>query len=327
MLDALKFVKGAVARKDAVAVLTHFRIQHRYIMGYNGLIALGHPLELELDCQPKATPFLKAIEACEKREEQVKMALTATGRLSIKCGNFRANVECSPDAFPDMGAEGAELPVSGPLLPAIKALAPMIAEDASKPWARGILFREGSAFATNNVVIGQYWHGVNFGFDLNIPEECVRELLRIKQEPVAIRATATSVTFRYSNGAFIRSQLLSTAWPDVSRVLDRPCNPTPVDPALFRALDDLRPYVDGSRKVYMDSGRVFTHRVDDVGASVELPFIQYPGIYNIDQIACLDGLVAAVDWSLYPAPALFFGPALDAGHPLFRGAVVGMRPD
>ena len=47
MLDALKFVKGAVARKDAVAVLTHFRIQHRYIMGYNGLIALGHPLELE----------------------------------------------------------------------------------------------------------------------------------------------------------------------------------------------------------------------------------------------------------------------------------------
>lgn len=326
MLNALKFVKGAVARKDAVAVLTHFSIHNRMVTGYNGLIALSHPIDLELDCQPRAAPFIKAIEACEKREDHVKMALTPAGRLSIKCADFRVNVECSPDAFPDMGAQGSPIAVNGPILPALRALAPMIAEDASKPWARGILFRGGSAYATNNVVIGQYWHGIDFGFEINIPEECVRELLRIKIEPISVAATGTSITFGYENGAMVRSQLLSTQWPDVSRVLDRACTPVPLDPGFFKSLDDLSHYVDASRRVYMGNGLLRTHVVEGIGATVEDAAMQYPGCYNIDQLGCMAGLVATIDWSLYPAPALFFGYPNEAGYPVFRGAVVGIKP-
>jgi hypothetical protein len=66
MLDALKFVRGAIARKDLVAALSHFRISGGRIKGYNGKIALCCPLPLDLDVMPKAEPFVKAIATCEQ---------------------------------------------------------------------------------------------------------------------------------------------------------------------------------------------------------------------------------------------------------------------
>ena len=43
MIDAVKFVQGAVAKKDYVAELTHFLIQDNRITGYNGIMGLSSP--------------------------------------------------------------------------------------------------------------------------------------------------------------------------------------------------------------------------------------------------------------------------------------------
>ena len=42
------------------------------------------------------------------------------------------------------------------------------------------------------------------------------------------------------------------------------------------------------------------------------------GIYQVDMLNCLKGSVTSMDWSLYPAPCLFFGESL-------RGAIIGMK--
>ena len=330
LLDALKFVKGSVARKDPIPALTHFSIKNGEIRGFNGVICMGAPVALDIDCQPKAIPFIKAVEICEGLESTPGLSLTAAGRLTIKSGKFKVHIDCSPDAFPDVKPEGDRIEVAPGLLAAFRALGPMIAEDASRPWARGILLRDGSAFATNNVVIGQYWIGANLGFDMNIPDECIKEILRVKQEPVGISATPRSITFHFADGRWIKSQLLTTDWPNVSPVLDRPSSPAPIPSDFFSNLTRLAPYADAARRVFIRGNTLSTHVEEGIGASavVEHPEwneTELRGVYNIDLLRSLDGLVASIDLSLYPQPALFFGPDTDAGYPVLRGAVVGMK--
>src|ERR1700748_928221 len=95
LLDSLKFVKGAVSRKDQLAALTHFGIKDGRITAYNGLIALSSPIALSLDCQPKAAPFIKAIEICESMEATPALSITKGGKLTVAAGKgFRVHIEC-----------------------------------------------------------------------------------------------------------------------------------------------------------------------------------------------------------------------------------------
>jgi hypothetical protein len=329
MRDALKFIKGAVAKKDPVPALTHFSIKNGVIRGFNGVICMGAPIALDLACQPKAIPFTKAIEICEGLPDAPSFAMTPAGRLTIKSGKFKVHIECIADEFPDMQPEGERVELQPGLLLAFKTLAPMIAEDASRPWARGILLRDGSAFATNNVVIGQYWIGYKMPFDMNVPEECIREILRVKENPIAISATQRSITFHFANDRWIKSQLLTTDWPNVSPVLDKPSRPAPLPPDFFDILGRLSPYADQSRKLFIRGNTLSTHVEEGIGASSVVEWIEgqqdVKGVYNIDLLCSLDGLVAAIDLSLYPQPALFFGANTDSGYPVLRGAVVGMK--
>jgi hypothetical protein len=326
MLDSLKFVKGSVARKDPVPALTHFSIKDGVIRGFNGVICMAAPIPLALDCQPKAIPFTKAIEICEGLPDAPSFSMTAAGKLTIKSGKFKVHIECIPDVFPHNEPDGQRIELQPGLIAAFKALAPMIAEDASRPWARGILLRDGSAFATNNVVIGEYWVGYKMPFDMNIPEECIKEVLRVKQDPIAVSATERSITFHFKDDLWIKSQLLTTDWPNVAPVLNRPSDATPVPPDFFDILGRLAPYVGDAHKVFIRGNTLSTHLEDGIGASYVVDgLVVERGVYNLDLLRTLDGLVATIDFSLYPQPALFFGPVTDAGYPVLRGAVVGMK--
>lgn len=65
ILPALKFVQGAVAKKDFAPSLTHFRIKNREVRGFNGTLGISSPINIDLDICPKAAQFIKAIGACQ----------------------------------------------------------------------------------------------------------------------------------------------------------------------------------------------------------------------------------------------------------------------
>ena len=54
MIRDLRFVKGAVARKDLVPGMTHFVIEQGTIRSYNGSLALCSQINLDLECKPNA---------------------------------------------------------------------------------------------------------------------------------------------------------------------------------------------------------------------------------------------------------------------------------
>jgi len=282
---------------------------------------------LAIDCQPLAAPFISAIAACERLEAVPSLSLQSSGRLRIVAGKFRVNIECSPDDFPHYLPEGQYIDLQPGLLKAFEILEPFVGEDASRPWARGVLIRDGSAFATNNVVIGQYWLGWKFSFDMNIPDECIREVIRVRKEPTGISASDRSVAFHYDDGRWIRTQLLTTSWPSIEPVLDRPATAIAIPPDFFDGLDYLEPYCDDNRSVHFKNNRTLsTHVQDELGATFELDTplgdAALRGRYNIDQLRHLAKTVGVCDFSLYPAPALFYG---SGDLSVFRGAIVGMR--
>jgi len=318
MLESLRFVQGAVAHKDFVAALTHFRIEKGLIKGFNGMIGLCSPIDMNLDITPNAEQFVKAIRTCK---DTIQLHVTKAGKLSIKSGQYKALINClEKESFPEIVPEGKPIEVEKGFLNAIKKLELFIVDDASRQWSRGILFRGKSAYATNNIILAEVWLGYDFPVEVNIPRAAINELLRINEEPSSIMVSENRITFLFSGDRWLCSQTLSTQWPDVTGLLNKPSNALPVPLGLFQALADIAPFTDTMEKVYFQPGLVSSDiSSSENGASVELETINFSGIFNYKQILLLDGVANKIDFSTYPAPCAFFGENI-------RGVIIGMRP-
>ncbi|QJI53366.1 DNA polymerase III [Alteromonas phage vB_AcoS-R7M] len=319
MLKELKFVQGAVAKKQFIPELAHFKIEDGTIRGYNGSLALSSPIDLDIDCIPKAAPFVKAISNCK---ETVSMHLTTTGRLAIRSGSFKAFIDCfeaDESASAHVVPEGEEIEINGDaLLKALKTVQPFISTDASRPWSNGVLLRGQSAYATNNVSMVEYWMGFNIPIEINIPRNAVNEILRINEAPIAMQCTDKSISFHFPDGKWIRSNLLDLDWPDIERILSAPSNPEPLDTRIFEGLDVVKPFTDDLGRVYLNGGAVKTTLIEGEGASYEIENFTVEGVYQLHILSLLKDTATSIDWSLYPKPCIFYGDRL-------RGALVGMK--
>ena len=132
MLKELKFVQGAVGKKEFIPAITHFCIENGHVRAYNGTIALSSPIACDLNCKPKAVPMVQAIGKCN---ETISLSMTPAGRLSIKSGSFKAFIECIEESQAHVTPEGEEIFFDGEILLAgLKTVQDFIGNDASRPW-------------------------------------------------------------------------------------------------------------------------------------------------------------------------------------------------
>lgn len=316
MLKELKFVRGAVARKSFIPLMTHFIIKDGTVKAFNGKLALCSPIACDLDCKPKGIPFVKAIQGCT---DTMQLHITEAGRVSVRSGSFRALIECSHEELPNIEPTGTYVAIDGELLlKGLKILEPFIGNDASREWTNGVLFDGKSAYATNNVCLVQYWMGIDFPFKVNIPGMVIDEILRIDEEPIAIQADANCITFHYESGRWIRGQLYENQWPDLSRILEKEVNPIPVDPELFVGLKAIKPFADKLNRVYINQQGLRTHLESDDGANYDIADFHFEGVFNIEMLQLLEPIATQYDMSHFPEACLFFGER-------WRGAIIGMR--
>ena len=316
MLKTLKFVRGAVATKDYVPVLTHFCIRQGRILGYNGRIALNSPIALDLEANPRAEQFVRAIATCE---QEVALSVTPAGRLAIASGGFKAFIDCTTEPYPDVRPSGQHVYPTGHFVAALRRLLPFVAEDASRPWAMGILLHEYSAYATNNILIAEGWLGFKFPVTINLPKTTAEELLRIGEEPIGMQVDAASITFYYEGDRWLHSVLYTTAWPDVTKILarfdtTRRWEKVPVE--LFKSLKDLRPFVDDAGRIHVSPAGSATSTDTGSGASVMLPLWDKSMCFNVDQLMLLDGVAQWLNPDEHPY--LWIGEGI-------RGAIAAMR--
>jgi len=317
MIDSINFVKGAVAKKDFVPNLTHFQICDGFIKGYNGEMAICSPISCDLNMTPHAGQFLQAITSCE---DTVALSRTKSGKLSVSSSNFRVLVDCSQaEEFPDVEPKGELIEPTGSLLNALKTLEPFVSIDASKPWSTGILLRGKSAFATNNVIMGEYWLGYKTPIEVNIPATAIKEIIRINEEPVQLQYEKDSLTLHYENGRWLSTKLLALTWPKVSQVLEMQGDMKPIPEWLHDAVESISRFTDELGRVYFRGGKISTGANPEesrcaLNTSSTLPeaLFSYKHLLKVLKVA------TNADFERYPAPCPFQGENM-------RGVIVGMR--
>lgn len=316
MLDALKFVQGAVGKKEFVPAITHFAIKDGRIHAYNGTLTLSSPIPCNLDCNPKAIPMVKAISNCQ---DTITLNLTDKGRLSIRSGSFRAAIECTTEEHPYSEPEGEYSEIDGKaLLHAFEVVKPFISTDASRPWSMGVLYRGNSIYATNNVCLIEYWIGHGPARAINIPAQTVLEMLRLKKVPIGTRIGETTITFYYDDDRWLTSQLYSTEWPDLDSILNVASNPCEINEELFEAIDNLKPFVGKLGQLFLQNNLAHTHEDIEEGATFVFDWSHGESVWSIEMLQLLKGVATKADFNSYPKPCLFFGDNL-------RGAIIGMK--
>jgi hypothetical protein len=153
---------------------------------------------------------------------------------------------------------------------------------------------------------------------LTLPAEAVKEMLRIGIDPVAIQLEERAVTFHYPSGAWLRTQLFSTEWPDLGKVLDRDHNATAFPDGFFEAARRLDAFTDKGDRLYLRGGTLATSDQEGVGAMVDLDDFGGIGCHFLSQMVKLEGVATSIDFTQWPGPCLFFGEVV-------RGAIIGLR--
>jgi hypothetical protein len=211
MIEILELVAGAVSTKDLVPVLSHFCIYNGRIQGANGRVAIDAacPGLDDLTAAVPADRFLRAVTACGG-EPRLRVNEDGT-RLTISRGRFRATLSLLPASYQlEEPPTGERIKLPQPLLPVLRRLAPFVSTDASRPWACSVLVRNGYAYATNNVAIARVPLA---GIDCVFPAAGIDEILRIDEEPTALRVSSTACWVEFSR-CWLKMQLLQQPWPD-----------------------------------------------------------------------------------------------------------------
>ncbi|QWY83372.1 DNA polymerase beta subunit protein [Rhizobium phage RHph_X3_2] len=324
MLDDLRFVAAAVAKKDYVADLTHLHIAEGRVTGYNGRMALSSSIDIAFDVRPRAAAFLQAVRACQG---PIALTLTPAGRLSVRSGKFRSHVEAlaTDDGNFSPTPSGESVDLGDTFLEGLRLLSPLMGIDASRPWSMGIRLSNSSMYATNNVMVGEFWHGANMPLDAIIPAQAVDQLLRIGETPTRVQVDENSASFWFGDKRWLWTALIDPAqWPDekITHVLSvsERGNQWPITDAFKEAVTALKPFLGDTSTMYVYPDRLATSTEEEVGSSMELEIDPEAPLqaYAHKQLEILCQVATSVNWRAYPAPAMFMAERL-------RGVVVGQR--
>lgn len=318
MIDALRFVQGAMKSTVLAPELEHFHIKEGRIVGFNGYMALSSPIDLDIDAKPKARLFYKALQACG---DTVSLGLTAKGRLHVRSGGFSVYIECIEHEIYEAKPEGDRHPAPSGMLAAFKRLFGIISLDASRPWAMGLAVGNGSYTATNNIAIVQIWEGHKLP-SFNCPRFAVAELIRIGENPDYIRVTGHSVTFEWEDGRWLKSQLLSAEWPEemVNRLLSGGEAGKPLPEGFYDALEKIEPFIPSNSNTvcFGDNYIVAGPCLEDISASHDVAGLPAGPKFSGKVLIAIKDEIKTIDFLAYPNPCGFRGP-------MSRGIILGQR--
>ena len=293
MLESLQFVQGTVAKGSTLKNLEFCRIAGGVIMTSNSEMVSYSPIDCDIEATPQFEGFSNAVSNCG---DDVQMAMTGAGKLSIKSGGFKCYLPCveagdlapffvqpSGDMMPDV--DGAAL------LEALRKVRPFVGTDDTRKWSRGVNLGSESVIVTNNVILVEHYTGTPFPFPVVLPASAVDELLRIGKNPVGLQGDQQSLTFHYEGGRWMRTQLIAESWPDVAHLFQDVSQCAPLPAGFFDTLEKLRPFAGKENNCFIRGGAVSTDDRPELGASFRVAGLDE----SVDNIFALSLLLSLSD--------------------------------
>ena len=315
---ALDFIKVAQTDKSNDLVSkTHCRLQGGYAVAWDGVIAVGHPIEEELAVCPHTYRLIDALSRCKKA---VSITQLDGEKLVIKSGGFRVVIPClNPAALPYATPDPKAGAIDDTIKEGFGVLNPIVTGTGQTVVESSLLLNNNSMVATDRNIMLEFWHGINLPDGLAIPKAAVTAVCKVKAPLVGIGVSDRTVTFHYEGGAWIRTQLYAEPWPDVNGVLNRgdPHVAVKIPDAFFDAVEAVAPFNETGAVYTTDSG-LASHHTEGVGATYEAANIP-PGLcFNSKYLKAMQGHASRIDLVGVNGISFFYGDRV-------RGAIAQRR--
>jgi DNA polymerase III sliding clamp (beta) subunit (PCNA family) len=326
MRETLDIVRGAVSAKDLVPVLTHFAIHNGRICGYDGRVFIEAPaMGLgKSSFTIEANRFIAAIDACGLDATTVSATV---GRCHIEAGSFSAILPTGPfSAFPtlDLPDGGPPIKVRPGFIDALASLRPFVGDDASRPWASGVLLRDGKALATNNIVIVER-PLILPTRSFILPSFAIDELTRIGRDPSHITVVEGYARFYLPGDVVLLTRLQADAWPESAMQLidefHKDVSFKAVPPVLAQSIDRVKPFcADPKSPIVQLNGTRVSAGGGEMSAEIK-GFKSSFGVcaFRIEPLLAVLAHATHVDWSKFPRV-----PWTDKNTQT-RGVIVGLK--
>lgn len=247
LLAALKFV--AIAQKKAGPTNVQFgHIAHNWAAASDGVLTVAHPIEEDLVACPHTLQF---IDALSKVGEELSITQLTANALAVSSGAFRALVPCVGfDDVPITAPDPQCATIDDRIKTAFAAVAGLATDGAPNATYAAVLLQAGSAVATNGAALLEAWHGIDLPPGMMLPKCAAVAVAKAGPALTGFGFSASSATFYFENGAFIKTQLYGERYPNYQIVFEvEGLNPWPV-------LDD---FYNGVRAIqsFSPNGNVF----------------------------------------------------------------------
>lgn len=296
-LEALKFV--SLVTKDTGSINeTHVSLANNCAVAFNGVLAAGIRVNDGIYCCPHNKLLIQALSKCGDNVSITQI----NNRLSIKSGKFKAVVPCvDPSSMSPASPDMPIAPINDIFKEALSAVGVLTIEDRTSVITNSILMNGKSLIASDRKVIFEYWHGCDLPPGLALPKSLIQSLTKCTKKLVSFGFSKSSATFWFEDDCWLRTQLYAEAWPDLRGILDKPSNPWPTPPDLFKALHAIAPFSEDGQ-VYFDAAVLKTHAAEGVGATHEVHGLPAGPVFSIKQLALLEKHALKIDF-VAPGPS------------------------
>lgn len=294
LLSALKFI-GLIAKDIGTPSKTHVRLQSNWATASNGILALGHPIQENLYCCPQTTLLTNALSKCGQDYELTQKL----EQLTIKSGKLKAIIPClAPELVSCcIGPDNPVAIIDNRLKEGFEIVGMSSLEsNGQQIYNASILLNGSSIVGSDSKVIIEYWHGIDLPKGLPIPKNLIGPLTKSNKTLAKFGFSASSVTFWFEDGSWIKSQLYVEEWPDIAAVLNRPSQQAPVPKSFFEGLEAIKGFTDSA--VYFGAGQVRSHQDSLTGASYEVPGLLEGPIFNLKQLLMIKPYVETIDFQV-----------------------------
>ena len=314
MHEQLTFLLSAVTDKPLNDVLKNIHISNGVAQTGNGRItALAHINALhEVEACVNATKFIRAVLAGSQSPD-IRIEKT----MSVRNGKFAVRLGLEDaSTYPTAEVPDNIEPVQCTGFTQILSLLRPFIGDAGKTaqWSCGIQLANGSAYATNNIVLIKAEMDVPFEDHIILPVGTVDALLKINEDPVGAWTDGKQAWFEFSGSRWLHTVLVDSEWPDVDSMLQDTAVELPRE--LHTDIKQLVPFCEDSdmQTIFLSEDKITTKEGNSVaeleGYSIGNAAFRARPLISVLQIA------THADFSTNHVP--FKGPG-------FQGVLVGLR--
>lgn len=231
---ALDFVSPVIKATGEVYE-THISIMGKYVIAYDGKMALAHPVDEEFTCFPQGEKLRSALTACKGNPT---LSLAENGRFVVSDRRLTVRIPCVTiddmrPVTPDV-ADAIQPPPD--FIKSLFAAGELAREGAENLVDASIYVHKGFTFGLNNrrVMLAVY-HGFFADAEpMCIPKAAIALLAKMP-EPLFMAYSKESMTFWFEGNSFLYFRLYQDEWPDaVALVYDEEWSKT----SLTTEIDD-----------------------------------------------------------------------------------------